>query len=131
MATRLFLDVRRPARERVDIYDAVIDTRGYNRNYQLTPDKLMEVSRCFQIAVQWQRDRGDFMPLRDIVENGKGGMCAPIFAYDHSVELQGRKVEAYYGKTAGDMLQSFWGRDVPHTHQFGHNASQARICDWL
>ena len=108
-----------------------MDMMTYSRRYDLTIEDLLKVARRFQLALLWQRDLGDFAAVQKIVAQGKKGMCAPIQAYYHADPSTARRMETYYQKTAGDMLQSFITAGAPHSHQFGHNSTQASVARWL
>ena len=94
----------------------------------MTGETLVVEARVLQLALQVAQQDGKFSGLAALAA-GQVGMEKLVWTNFHDNGV----FEEYYGKTAGDMLQSFWCRlnldDMSDCFQFNH--VQAAIAKWL
>ena len=95
----------------------------------ISQDSILSEARLLQLALLISQQKGHFQRLAEVLQKGLQGMETLIMATYH----EDQDMQAYYEKTAGDMVQSYWCRKHLSNMSdcFQCNPTQAAIARWL
>ena len=108
--------------------DSNIYQHAHKAAYKLiSRDSIVSEARL--LALLMSKQNGHFRRLNQVLQKGLTGMETLIIASYYG----NQHMEAYYEKTAGDMVQSYWCRKQLFNMSdfFQNNPTQAAIVRWL